>query len=122
MQTQKINSAELRADLAQHTGISQWYRHGLNRKLLLTEGALDFAQKAGGFWFIDIIAFEVFQLQKTEEFLAICLDVREGAADIRVTDGNENPLYKRKIHFTDCPTGQWFFYLNNNVLMLPSEY
>ena len=36
-----------RADLAQFTGSEQWYRHGINRKVLFTDGAKVVADRAG---------------------------------------------------------------------------
>ena len=36
-----------KADLAQFTGSEQWYRHGINRKVLFTDGAKVVADRAG---------------------------------------------------------------------------
>jgi hypothetical protein len=122
MQTTENYSARLRADLGAFIGTENWHRHALNKNLLLTDGVKYFAETAGCYWFLDIIATEGMSLQAKHPFLAILLDVRDGEADIHVTDGDGLRLYRRHIHFTDAPTGQWRFYLTDNVMLLPGEY
>ena len=122
MHTTEDLSARLRADLSAFIGTENWHRHGINRSMLLTDGVKYFAETAGCYWFLDIVATEVMLLQAQHPFLAILLDVREGEADIHVTDGNGLRLYRRHIQFTDAPQGQWRFYLADNVMLLPSEY
>jgi hypothetical protein len=122
MHPQETLSAQLRADLGAFIGTENWHRHALNKHLLLTDGVVYFAETAGCYWFLDIIATEGMSLQAKHPFLAIMLDVREGEAVIHVTDGDGLRLSRRHIHFTDAPEGQWRFYLTDNVLLLPSEY
>jgi len=122
MQPQETLSALLRADLTAFIGTEQWHRHALNRHMLVTDGVKYFAETAGCYWFLDIVATEVMALQTQHPFLAILLDVRESEADIHVTDGDGRKLHRRHIHFTDAPAGHWRFYLTDNVLLLPSEY
>ncbi|MFZ4539240.1 DUF6876 family protein [Propionivibrio sp.] len=122
MPKQKIDSAQLRAELANFTGTQEWHRHSLVRSMLMTDGVMHMAEAAGVFWLLDIIAFEIFRLQKTEPFLSITLDVLDGKGELKVTDGNDRQLYKRHIPFTDCPPGRWGLYLCDKVLLLPSEY
>src|ERR1035438_101211 len=51
------NEAKLRQDdLRQFTGSEQWYRHGINRKVLFTDGAKYVADTAGAYWLLDEIA------------------------------------------------------------------
>ena len=115
-------SARLREDLIAFIGTETWHRHALNRQMLLTDGVVYFAETAGCYWFLDIVATEIFRIQATHPFLVIDLDVNDGKADIRVSDGNDVVLFKRHIHFTDAPNGLWRFYLTDNVVLLPSEY
>ncbi len=118
----KIESRTLRQELGQFTGTETWYRHPLNRNLLYTEGVQFFAERAGCYWFLDIAATELFRLQRTEPFLVITLAVDDGEADIVVDDGDGSAVFRRHIHFTDAPSGDWRFYLTDNVVLLPSEY
>lgn len=122
MHTTEDHSARLRADLVAFIGTENWHRHTLNRHMLVTDGVKYFAETAGCYWFLDIVATEIFRIQATHPFLVIDLDVASDNADIRVSDGNDAMLFTRHIHFTDAPDGLWRFYLTDNVVLLPSEY
>jgi hypothetical protein len=122
MHTTEDHSARLRADLVAFIGTENWHRHPINRSMLLTDGVIYFADQAGAWWLLDIVATEIFRIQATHPFLVIDLDVNDGKADIRVSDGNDLVLFERHIHFTDAPAGNWRFYLTDNVVLLPSEY
>lgn len=51
------NSATLTASqLRQFTGSENWYRHGINRSVLYTDGAQFLAERSGAYWLLDIIA------------------------------------------------------------------
>ena len=127
----------LSADLQMFTGTEQWFRHPLSSNFMYTDGVKFFAEHCGGgaYWFLDILATELADLQETEEFMSITLIVvdsidkeetdkisRSGSAKILVDDGNGNVLYTREVEFTDAEEGVWKFFLTNNVLLLPSEY
>lgn len=122
MQAQESLSARLRADLTAFIGTEHWHRHALNRHMLVTDGVKFFAETAGCYWFLDIVATEIFRILATHPFLVIDLDVASDKAEILVSDGNDVVLFKRHIRFTDAPDGLWRFYLTDNVLLLPSEY
>lgn len=120
-----MNDAQkLRNTLAQFTGADEMHRHSLVRGMLYTPGVMHFADEAGNgaHWFVDIVATEFMPLLSEEDFLVITLDVQGSAAMITVDDGNGNDLRTKAIEFTDCPEGEWKFYLTNNTLLLPSEY
>jgi hypothetical protein len=50
------------------------------------------------------------------------MTVNDKKAKLVVDDGNDNWIYQKNIEFTDCPDGEYRFWLTGNVLMLPSEY
>ena len=114
----------LSADLKMFTGTEQWFRHPLSSNFLYTDGVKFFAEHCGGgaYWFLDILATELADLQETENFMSITLDVVDSSAKITADDGNGNVLWTRNIDFTDAEKGTWKFFLTNNVLLLPSEY
>lgn len=118
------DSNELQQNLYQFTGTTVWFRHPLNRSMLYTEGVQYFAENAGNgaYWVLDIIATEYFELAQSEGFITISLTVSDGRGKIVVEDGNKIPLKERDIEWTDCPEGEWKFFLTDNVLLLPSEY
>ena len=51
------NAATLtESQLRQFTGSENWYRHGINRSVLYTDGAQFLAEQGGAYWLLDIIA------------------------------------------------------------------
>jgi hypothetical protein len=111
-------------DLTQFTGSEQWYRHGIARNVLYTDGAKHVAEAAGAYWLIDEIAFaQSIRPVAAESFQHWKLNV---SADCKATlvceDGNDTVVFSKKIWFTDFPLDEIAFYFTDNVLMLPSEY
>jgi len=43
-----------KSDLAQFTGSENWYRHGINRNVLYTEGVQYVAEHGGAHWLLDL--------------------------------------------------------------------
>lgn len=115
---------ELSNALAHFSGTDEWYRHALNHNMLYTEGVKFFAENAGGgaYWFLDIVATELFQMQGVQPFQHIKMNVMHTEARISADDGDGNVFWTRDIDYTDCPAGEWRFYLTDNVLLLPGEY
>lgn len=117
----------LKSELSQFIGSEQLYFNPLYRAMRYTDGVKYFANTAGAYWLLDIIGTEyhpktVGQRPEWDYFLSIKMEVKDSEAGIRVTDGNDTTFVERRVDFTDCPEGQWNFYLTNNVLLLPSEY
>lgn len=110
------------SDLSAFTGTEQWYRHNLNRAMLYTDGVQYFAEQAGAYWFLDIVATELMPLLQREPFMLVVLHSHDGKALLFADDGDGRKLWQRDIEYTDCPEGVWKFYLTDNVLMVPSEY
>lgn len=122
---EKITSAELRSQLAQFQGGDQTYRHNFARSVIYTSGVKYFADNAGGGarWFLDILATEPKIRRQGQDFALILLKVKDSKAKIIVTDGNDGTpgIFKRNVDFTDCPEGEWKFYFENGMIMLPGE-
>ena len=114
-----MTSEELRDALFQFYGTEHWYKM-IFGPTTYTDGVKFFADSAGAHWFLDIVATEIATLRVP--FAYIILTVKGEKADINVTDGNDNYLWRRHIDFTDCPEGEWKFYLTDNVMLLPGEY
>ena len=116
----------IKDELRQFTGSEQWYRHGINRSVLFTDGAKYVADTGGAYWLLDEIALaqrhnkrvagEEFQLWK----LAVNLD--QHTAMLTCDDGNGNIVFRKKIEFTDFPLEEISLYFCNNTILLPSEY
>jgi hypothetical protein len=111
----------LQQDLQNFTGTEGYHPFWLGT-MQLTDGVRYFADKAGCHWFIDIIGTEVAELQDANPFITVTMTVADDEADIVATDGDYKELWKRHIEFTDCPPGQYKFYLIDRVFLLTSEY
>jgi len=119
--TKTLNAAEL----AQFTGSENWYRHGINRAVLFTDGAKYIADQAGAYWLLDEIAIiqphdkhvaaESFQVWK----LAVNAD-QTGV--LTCEDGNDNVVYTKQIEYTDFPSDGITLWFTNNTILLPREY
>jgi len=114
-------------DLSQFYGTSQYHRTFVfNPKLVHTDGVQSFAEQGGCFWFLDIVATEIYPLLAKEPFIGINLIVGSVDSDtdavIVATDGNEDVIFRKMIEHTDCPVGVYEFFLTDDVLMLTSEY
>ena len=118
-----MDSTQLKHGMAQFTGTEYYYRHVLSR-MKYTDGVKFFAENAGGgaYWFLDIVGTEVMEIKKSRPFISIKLIAKNSKADITATDGNDNALWNRAIEFTDCPDGEWSFYLIDEIMLLTREY
>lgn len=118
-----MDNTELKQGLAHFTGTEQYFSHAISR-MKFTDGVKFFAENAGGgaYWFLDIVGTELMEIHKTEPFVSITLKADKAQADIVATDGNDTQLFQRHIEFTDCPDGEWTFYLIDGILLLTGEY
>jgi hypothetical protein len=113
------------SDLSQFIGSENWYRHGINRNVLFTDGAKYIADKAGAYWLLD----EIVLIQPhdkrvaAEEFQVWKLVVHPNrTAVLTCEDGNGNVVFTKEIEYTDFPLNEISLWFANNVIYLPSEY
>lgn len=118
-----MDNVQLKHEMAQFTGTEHYYRHALGR-MMYTDGVKLFAENAGGgaYWLLDIVGTELMQIHELEQFISIKLNAQDNKVDISAKDGNYTSLYKRHIEFTDCPDGEWEFYLIDGIMLLTREY
>jgi hypothetical protein len=111
-------------DLAQFSGTEHWYRHGLARSVLYTDGAKYVAETGGAYWLLDEIAFsQSVPAIKGETFQCWKLVVRpDHTATLACEDGNGKVVYSKRIEYTDFPLPEIRFFFTDNVILLPSEY
>jgi hypothetical protein len=120
-----MTTKTLSKDLAQFTGSENWYRHGINRNVLFTDGAKYVADQGGAYWLLDAIAIAQRHDKSVtaEGFQVWKLTVREDrTASLVCGDGNDNIVYTQHIEYTDFPLDEITLYFANNVIHLPSEY
>ena len=119
-------------ELNQFSGSEQFFKHGINRKLIYTEGVQYLAGKAGCYWLIDDVACVLLPhlLKKCKDhFYSLQLLVQpDHSAVITVDDGNGKIHFKHKVSWTDFPIigeAVKFFLCESEdhyCLMLTSEY
>jgi hypothetical protein len=110
-------------DLSQFYGTEKYHKTFVfSPNLKHTDGVQYFAEQAGAFWFLDIVATEIYPFSDKYPFMTIYLTAKDRKADIIVQDGDISRLFQRHINFTDCPEGTYEFFLTDDVLMLCSEY
>ena len=107
------------SDLAQFTGSENWYRHGINRNVLYTDGAQHVAEHGGAYWLLDEIAIvqPYNKAVAAEEFQVWKLAVRpDRSATLTCDDGNGNIVFTKEIEHTDFPLDELTLYFANNVI------
>jgi len=113
------------ADLALFTGSENWYRHGLNRNVLFTDGAKYVADQGGAYWLLDEIALAQ-RYEKSvaaEEFQVWKLAVNsDHTATLTCEDGNNNVVFTKALEFTDFPLSETVLWFTNGTIYLPSEH
>lgn len=117
-----MTTTTLTDDLSQFIGTEHYYVSPLYRWMRYTDGVKYFCEKAGAYWFLDVIGTEMKPITARNSFIDIILDVKDGAAKITASNGNNRVLWQRGVDFTDCPPGEYKFFLQNGVFFLQSEY
>jgi prepilin-type processing-associated H-X9-DG protein len=114
------------ADLLQFSGGTlRYYRHGLNRNVLFTDGAKYVADEGGAYWLLDIIAISQLHDKRLrrQPFQVWGLAVQpDQSATLTVDDGNGQVLLTQNIAFTDFPGAGITLWFSGNVIYLPVEH
>lgn len=110
--------------LVQFTGTSHWYRHGLMRDVLYTDGARYVAEEAGAYWLLDEIALaQRYEARvAAEPFQLWQLKVTGNDAELTCEDGDGNRILVKLIPFANFPVPGIRLYCCDMTIMLPSEY
>ena len=121
---------ELRNELSQFICTDHYFYNPINHNIQYTDGAKFFFENAGGgaYRLLDILLTqpEILNPLKTEHFLVVQLavtdDMRAVLTVANDTGSDATVYYRREFEFTDCPTGEWWLYMIDGVILLPSEY
>jgi hypothetical protein len=114
-----------REALGQFTGSEHWYRHGLVRGILFTDGAKYVADEGGAYWLLDEIAFaQRFEnAVAAEEFQVWTLSVKpDQTATLACGDGNGRTVFEKALEYTDFPADSIELWFENSTIYLPSEH
>lgn len=119
-----MQSKELQAIMNQYTGTENYYKL---QNLTITDGVQAFAENAEAWWFVsdmNLFLKYIYKADPAESLFSIHLEVENNKATLKVKNGKGHIVFKRLYSFTDCPEGEWIFYLyrNNSVLIWNKEY
>ncbi|HWB53519.1 MAG TPA: hypothetical protein VG722_04975, partial [Tepidisphaeraceae bacterium] len=115
--------AQLETELESFTGTENYYQHWL--RLVFTDGVKYLAEKAGAYWLIDAIASWQAEIQEADrefELWELIVNPDSSAVLECRRDSGEPAIVSQKIDYTDFPLKSIKLYVQNGVLMLPSEY
>jgi hypothetical protein len=111
-------------DLSQFTGTENWYRH--SKLLIYTDGIKYVAEEGKAYWLIDAIASYQSQLRKNRRLAELQLwelKVTNNKAILTCKeDSNCPPIVTQEIEYTDFPLPYIKLYVENEILLLPSEH
>ena len=114
------------ADLARFQGTSRYYKHWVGA-FQYTDGIKHLADTAEAYWLIDAIASyqpdaRVRNDEMLQQFQTWQLSVQNKAGVLTLFRDTNDPVLTQEIPYTDFPLAEIKLYLNEKVLMLPSEY
>lgn len=115
-------ASEIKNELRQFSGTSQYYRHLLG--VLYTDGVKYLADTCGCYWLIDVIvSWQSHAHIREQEFQVFTLKINDNhSATVTIEDGNNNIIQRQEIAFTDFPLEGIEIYYSNKVMYLPSEH
>jgi hypothetical protein len=120
-----IEANALYAELKQFTGSTALHRHWLPR-FYYTEGVRFLAEHTRCYWLIDLIA--ILQLRAwrdawLRQFQLWELFVKkDGSAILACSRDSEDVAFREVVRATDFPIAYLHLYVQDGVLMLPSEH
>ena len=125
MNKEKFNPEKLKAELKRFSGTGQYHKTAF--RTLSTAGVVYLAEQTGCFWLLDIV--DSIQNKITEEFAVLDLKVRENkSASVKIHNGfspkeeTYRIFHEQNIPFTDFPLKEIQLYIQNKIVLLPSEY
>lgn len=91
--------------VAQCNGSLNFYRHGLVRSLVYTDGVKLLADTFGAHWFVDIVAsYQGMAKVQALDFQVWKLEaVGDEEAVVKLEDGNNNEVLRQDVAYTDFP-------------------
>jgi len=111
-------------DLYNFTGTEHYYQHPLFPRYKFTDGVHHVVDKGMALWLLTkILSLTPTLPEKVSRFGVWKLKKHEDeSADLICEDGNCKEVYREKIDYTDFPLDEIEFWMEGEVLILPSEH
>lgn len=120
------NTREYWSD-ANYYGSENYYKITFHTRFVVTDGMKAMSDTLGCYWFSDMIASTIRNIESEKLEFATCLfhlDENSPSGKFLITDGNDKIVFQQNIPFSDCQTNLRIFlkrFQNLWVGMLPSE-
>lgn len=120
-----LSIAELQNGLYHFHGSEEVYK--IYPNLVITEGVKWLCESAECFWLLDVIfSYQCHHQVKREPFQTYTLTVTvddngRRTGQVVCTDGNDRVLMTQELEYTSFPLASIDLWLENGVIMLPSE-
>lgn len=130
VQNQRQQQAEALQDaLAYCCGSENWYQHSINPRFRYTDGVKLLADKAGAYWLLDAIVShqtskQIRSSRSLQEFQLWELKVNPDQSCVLTcrADSDIPPVVAQSIEYTDFPLDYIKLYVEDGVILLPSEH
>lgn len=124
MKNEPLTSDQIREQLAQYSGTENHYRHISG--LLYTDGIKAMAQLCGAYWLIDAIASHQPRCRRDPmlrdmQFWFLRKD-KDGGWELVCERDEGDIAFKQQIEFSDFPLNEIQIWVQEDVMLLPSEY
>ncbi|HXE54660.1 MAG TPA: hypothetical protein VN541_16685 [Tepidisphaeraceae bacterium] len=119
----EVDGEALRKELRQFTGTTQYHRNFLGMNY--TDGVQYLAERAGAFWLIDAIASWQPYVRPVDHGFQVWELVVHGNRTAELTarrDAGQEPMAIQKIPYTDFPMKSVELWVEEGILILPSEH
>lgn len=109
-----MTTQQLEEIMSQCYGTEHYYRTMIPH-FLYTDGVKTFCDNANAYWFLtDVIAYSTEFIMK-DSFFSVNLVIKDSVGKIIITDGNRKKYKQVNDIMTDCPDGEWKFYIEKDL-------
>jgi hypothetical protein len=103
----------------QYFGTETWWKHFCG--FLYTDSVKDFCEKHEAYWTLDVVG-SYMPILKNFSFLMICFDVQDSKCQFYAKEDTDQPnIVEQFIEYTDLTVSIRLF-LEDKVLMFPSDH
>ena len=88
-----------------------------------TDGVKTFCETAAAYWLLDLVnSIVITKPSMNNDLIVITLIVNDNHRATITFEDSEKVIHKQDIPYTDCPSGEWKFFYDNNVFFWNGEY